>query len=551
MSNAALYMHANAFQSADARLLGRHSAGESFLRGLLRHAAVERHWFYNPSPLAERPDALDDLIVRLGPARRPVTWINGSQRAALAQVGLLHLPIPDVPAEAWLRRGHGAHSYAISGITHTTASAAVMRILGDMFVAPVEDYDALICTSAAVRDAVETQLDMIRDYMTEAYGPRRRGEAQRVTIPLGVNVSDFATSPADRKAWRERLEIPEDGVVALYVGRFNVRAKMNPALMAMALERAAQRTQRRIFWVNAGWAESETAELEYHTESAKLCPSVRYLHVDGRKPDVRFSIWSVGDLFISLSDNIQETFGLTPVEAMAAGLPSVVSDWNGYKDTVREGVDGFRIATLAPRPGLGGDLAYWFANGWISYDNYVGATAQYVAVDLDAAERALVDLIEHPDLRRRMGEAAQARAREVFDWSAIVPQYQALWAEQAARRRVAVSQAPLPNPLQPDPYVLFAGYPTRNLAKDDQVELVPGVTRETALTKLAGLLAGYSRLNRMTEKDVAQIVASLCERPTQAVAALLELFPPARRNFVERSLVWLARHDIIAIRKGG
>ena len=28
---------------------------------------------------------------------------------------------------------------------------------------------------------------------------------------------------------------------------------------------------------------------------------------------------------------------------MAAGLPVVVSDWDGYRDTVRDGVDGFRI----------------------------------------------------------------------------------------------------------------------------------------------------------------------------------------------------------------
>ena len=41
---------------------------------------------------------------------------------------------------------------------------------------------------------------------------------------------------------------------------------------------------------------------------------------------------------MSLADNIQETFGLTPVEAMAAGLPCVMSDWDGYRDTVRDGV---------------------------------------------------------------------------------------------------------------------------------------------------------------------------------------------------------------------
>ena len=30
---------------------------------------------------------------------------------------------------------------------------------------------------------------------------------------------------------------------------------------------------------------------------------------------------------------------------MAAGVPLVVSDWNGYRDLVRNGIDGFRVPT--------------------------------------------------------------------------------------------------------------------------------------------------------------------------------------------------------------
>src|SRR3954452_8909867 len=102
-----------------------------------------------------------------------------------------------------------------------------MRTLGDMLLAPLHDYDALICTSRAVRDAVETQLSGIRDHIEARYGPRRGGgEPQRVTIPLGVNADDFGASAEARKRWREQLDIPEDAIVALYVGRFDVRAKM-------------------------------------------------------------------------------------------------------------------------------------------------------------------------------------------------------------------------------------------------------------------------------------------------------------------------------------
>jgi glycosyltransferase involved in cell wall biosynthesis len=147
-------------------------------------------------------------------------------------------------------------------------------------------------------------------------------------------------------------------VVGLYVGRFNLLSKMNPVPMAIALERAAPQTGKPVYWVLSGWAASEEAETRFHEVTRAACPSVEYRVVDGRRPEARFSVWSVGDIFLSLSDNVQETFGLTPVEAMAAGLPSVISDWDGYRDTVRHGVDGFRAATYTPRSGLGADLAY-------------------------------------------------------------------------------------------------------------------------------------------------------------------------------------------------
>ncbi|MBL8554812.1 MAG: glycosyltransferase family 4 protein [Phenylobacterium sp.] len=545
MSNAAIYLHPNGFDTSGQVLLGRHSAGESFLRGFVRHADVERFHFWN---VAGRPQAeLDALVERIEAPTRPISWIPQTDRRRLAEAGVLNFPSPGIDTEAWRRRLVGEQLYALTGITHTTATGRVMRIVGDLLLAPLHDYDALICTSSAVRAAVETQMQMMREYLDELHGPRCTPELQRVTIPLGVNCDDFQTSPADRKRWRDELGIPDDAIVVLYVGRFQAKAKMNPALMAMALERAARRTDKEIWWVNSGWIEPAGTGDVFHGETAKLCPSVRYVHIDGRPPDVRFSIWSVADLFISFSDNIQETFGLTPVEAMAAGIPCVVSDWNGYKDTVRDGLDGFRIPTTAPRPNFGGDLAYYFDNAWLIYDNYVGATAQYVALDLQKAEDALLRLFEDADLRRTLGAQARRQAREVFDWAAIIPQYQALWAEQDARRRARPHVAPRSNPYRPDPYVLFAGYPTRHLQPSDVLVLNPGMTWPAAKARLDGPLAAYSRFNRPTAAECEKVIVFLAEQGPAPVARLRELIPEGRRNFLERGLLWLARHDVVTI----
>jgi glycosyltransferase involved in cell wall biosynthesis len=424
-----------------------------------------------------------------------------------------------------------------------------MDSIAELLLAPVEGHDALICTSAAVRASVEAQLDGVRDYLHEEYGgPRRRAEPQRVTIPLGINVDDFATSEADRAAWREKLDIPQDAVVALYVGRFNTQAKMNPALMALALERAARQTGRPLYWVNSGWAGSEEEAEDYHSASRALCPSVHYREVDGRLPEARFSIWSVADFFISFSDNIQETFGLTPVEAMAAGLPCVVTDWDGYRDTVRHGEDGFRIPTVAPRPGEGFDLAYRHANSWITYNEYVGSAAQFTAIDYSIATESISALILNPDLRRALGAQAKAQARRVFDWSAIIPQYQALWAEQNARRKAAPPQGPiLHNPFRPDPFSLFSAYPSQHLAYDWRVTLSPGITWPDAKELLSGPLAAYSSVGRPSLEEVEQVIAWLATRPGAKVGDLIEIIPEARRSTVARGMLWIARYGVVVL----
>lgn len=546
MSNAALYFHPDGFDTSGAQILGRHSAGESFLRGLLRYADVDRFhlWNVRHRPLGE----LETLVARIHPPRQPINWIPAHGRARLREAGVLHIPGPDIAMEAWARQHYGTHAYAISGITHTTATANVMRVFADLALAPVTDHDALICTSTAVRDSVETQIAGIRDYVREQFGPRKRPEPMRATIPLGVNTGDFQTTPELRKHWRETLDIPAEAVVALYVGRFNAREKMNPALMAMALERAAKATQQPIYWVNSGWAETDAVAEQLHRDTAALCPNVHYKVVDGRPPHVRFSIWSVADFFISFSDNIQETFGLTPIEAMAAGLPCVVTDWNGYKDTVRNGVDGFRIPTLTPPAGDGIDIAYGFATAEIAYRPYVSATAQYTAMDLAEATAAISVLVSNADYRRKLGAQAQKRAREIFDWAAIIPQYQALWAEQNARRLRAPAAAPvMNNPFRPDPFALFAGYPTAQVTHDWRITMAPGMSWEAAGPVLQNPLAVVDGYHRASLGDLEAAVNLLQPGETYEIRTLLGHFPAGQRPPIGRSLLWLARFGVVSL----
>jgi hypothetical protein len=185
----------------------------------------------------------------------------------------------------------------------------------------------------------------------------------------------------------------------------------------------------------------------------------------------------------------------------------------------------------------------------MAYDNYIGAAGQYTAVDLRAAEEAIVALASSEDLRRKMGAEAQARARQIFDWAVIIPQYEALWAEQNARRSAA---APAPvhqvNPFAPDPFTLFSRYPSRHLGRGDTVSLTSGLSWDAAQAILGAPLAAYSALHRPNASELQAIFSHLSQGPA-TVGALRDLFEPARKNFIERGLIWLVRYGILEVRQ--
>jgi len=545
MANAAIQLSTEPYDASIPRPMGRNAAGEGFLRGFLKYADVERFHFWNV--LDQDQGELEALLARLGLPDRPVEWLGRADRAGLAGPGAVYIPTPELQREAWARRAFGGHAWSISGVTHTIAETYILDELGALLLAPLEPWDALVCTSEPVRKAVETLLESAAAYIQERFGATRIPPAQLVTIPLGVHTDDHAPDPEARRLWRERLDIPQDAPVALHMGRFSLTAKMHPAPMGLALQETARRLGRPVYWLMFGGARRAEEEAAFRAAAAAFCPDVVIREAPDALAVTRDRILAAADVFLSLSDNIQETFGLTPLEAMAAGLPCVVSDWDGYRDTVRHGIDGFRIRTTTPRPGLGSDLIYAYAQRLMSYDSYAGSTSLFTAVDIAETAEALVALFSDDDLRRRMGQAAQAGVREAFDWRVVIPQYQALWAELHRRRLAAPEQAALENPYRPDPFRMFAGYPTAALSAADTVAL----SRPFAPDEVAAVLGHRSAHNDGARlpglHEALALLEGLVAGP-RTVESLLAEIRPERRPFVERGIVWLAKFDLVRLR---
>ena len=106
---------------------------------------------------------------------------------------------------------------------------------------------------------------------------------------------------------------------------------------------------------------------------------------------------------------------------MAAGVPLVVSDWNGYRDLIRDGIDGFGLRPDG-RLWQSKHLSPWVGSScWAlePFPKVAGALGQLVQVDTHAAEAACLTLLTRSELRRAMGAAARQRAFDTFHptWS--------------------------------------------------------------------------------------------------------------------------------------
>lgn len=551
-TTAAILYRRDGYDTSSKRLLGRQAAGEGFLKSLVQYGTAESLYCYaaNRAEFSEFCKRIQPWMMR----PRRVQWLPCSNPRVLAQAGTIYNPDPTISKLVWQRRFADQQTYSVCGVTHTIASMGVMQSIGDLLIAPTQSWDALICTSVAVKTAVERLVDTWADYLAQRTGGKPNIQIKLPIIPLGVDCNAFlqgSEAKNIRSRWRQKLGIAQDDIVVLFVGRLCFYAKAHPVPMYLALEQAAQASNAKVHLVQAGWFEEQREELSFKDSAKIFCPSVNTIFVDGRQPEIRAAIWSLADIFISLVDNIQETFGLTPIEAMAAGLPVVVSDWNGYQESVRHEVDGFKIPTLMPPPSSGLDLAFNYLGENLNYSTYIAHASMAAAVDIDACAKALTTLITDSKLRQSMGENGRQRAREIYDWKVVISAYESLWRELAEIRAAAVMSAPLqpstpPHPLCDDPFRLFAHYPTTTLTND----LVLGLGLMAAPERLSVIrttwITNFGADGRTPVATLDAILAAIEKDGPQSVDTLLTQHS-AQNPELLRALMYLLKFNILRV----
>lgn len=201
--------------------------------------------------------------------------------------------------------------------------------------------------------------------------------AERIQIlPRGLETSHFTPAHRDRSFWKP-FGIGEQEVVLLFVGRISKEKDLD------LLTAAYQRLQGAVRLVLVG-------DGPYLKQLKKEFPSLIYTgYLSGTELAKAFAS---ADIFAFPSTT--DTFGNVILEAMASGLPCVVSDIGGPRELVEHGKTGFITRAL----------------------------------DLNDFTKALSHLASDHALRQQMGQNARAAVAK-RDWQTAAERFWALSAQ--------------------------------------------------------------------------------------------------------------------------
>ena len=147
-----------------------------------------------------------------------------AQSDAPACAGTLLRGQPYLSELAWERAHfHNHQAYSLVGMIHTLAPPKVRQLIGEVLIAPVQPWDALICTSPAVRDCLTGLLDRWYDHLSKRFGGNHHVRPLLPLLPLGVDQQHLLEQRSDyasRSFLRRHLRLEEVDVLVLWIGRF-------------------------------------------------------------------------------------------------------------------------------------------------------------------------------------------------------------------------------------------------------------------------------------------------------------------------------------------
>jgi hypothetical protein len=186
------------------------------------------------------------------------------------------------------------------------------------------------------------------------------------------------------------------------------------------------------------------------------------------------------------------------------------------------------------------------------YGGFLAKTALSVAVDQQMAAEILALLIRDKGKRMAIAEKAKKHVRDIYDWSHIIPQHEALWKDLAARRRAvrrttkrALWTSVLPQ--APDPFTMYAAYPSRALDESGKLAVIASMD---TIKLLWGHEINVLALDVMLSAEETTALIKHVSQGETSIGNLFRAFPALERPRLWRTIGWLIKLGILGYRAG-
>ena len=510
-------------------IVGRTVANAAFLKALLQHSSFEEISLF----IGETADlpALEKLTESWNVEEERLAAYTVWQLPELLSRGRLdvlhHASHADRLCDLMaLRDRYATRTVPVTGQIHSLSYPRIHQELARQLLVRPSAADALFCSSTAGRTMLERSVDRLE---RQAGVPVARFQLPHV--PLGTETA--ALTSGDREKTRQALNLPADAVLVTCLARFTEHDKLDLFPLLRVFERlvhAPTPGAPPVYLLLAGARQgTKTPEmLELWARHLGIPDRLR-LKVDfaeGEKAD----LLAASDVFVSPVDNVQETFGQSVVEAMAAGLPVVVSDFDGYKDTVDDEV-GIRVPTRITT-----DWTELSELAPLLYERPLHLVlGQSVEVDLRALEEALRTLSRSPLKREQLGKAAALRARTTYDWDVVIPRYEYQWRQLLASKAQPSGKS---HPVTIDFAEAFGHFASAPLEMD----------RKVVRSARADEFVIYPELKHLfVEEDVRALLQHTTEpRTVQSMVDEMQTRLEDRRPWVATFVVgWLLKQGLV------
>lgn len=427
---------------------GAHFAQQDLVRGLISAAGPGEVLIH---AIGRERSSWAAALSRDEFAQRAVTVdLDGLRRRLASRAPtVLLVPHADLTPALHIRHVLGGPRWPVVGLTHDLSDPAIFRSLVLAQSAGLRAGDALVCCSRAARDAAIRLSAQARQLVASP--------EEALSFPVVAHGVDASLhEPGDRHQARQRFGLAEDVCVFLCFGRIDHGSKADLVGLIGAFGQSPFSRRAHLLIAGASVGNDAGRQLDMLRRAAQAAApegSVSFLP----NPDVaaKQRLFAAADVFVSPAHSLQESFGLTLIEAMLHGLPLVATDWNGYRDIVEDG----RTGLLVPTRFVDAPADAWFEAALGPRSEFHAAHTAFVHIDIEALADAMARLASNPALRASMGANGRRRALERFDVRVTVLEHRAVFAD-SLRRAAGAADRQSGSPL-PDLREAFAGHPAR------------------------------------------------------------------------------------------